>query len=60
MNHCPKCGCPRITGPRYHKDVYGHESLTYTCNQCGYSESTVTLDSEKANEIFKKKLLKTK
>lgn len=47
MNRCPKCGNYHITGPVYGKTHFGREFLRYTCNRCGYSENTQTLDTQK-------------
>lgn len=49
MLRCPKCGCWRMSGPIYRDDQLRGESLMYTCNQCGYSEHTPTMDSKEPN-----------
>jgi predicted nucleic-acid-binding Zn-ribbon protein len=52
---CPKCGSGHISRPKYEpaadKAYRGHavtvaECLRYTCINCGYSETTPTLDAK--------------
>lgn len=53
MSKCPKCGGARIIGPKYENDIHPfaakgpNERLRYTCFECGYSETSPTLDSKK-------------
>lgn len=44
MTTCPKCGSWRISGPTYDPGCGFGERLRYRCSQCGYSETTPTLD----------------
>lgn len=46
MDSCPKCGCTRISGPRYTKDFLGRERLFYNCARCGYVKYGPTLDQK--------------
>jgi len=45
MDKCPKCGCIKISEPRY-ENLEGREWLRYYCQRCGYSETRPTLDRE--------------
>lgn len=47
MDFCPKCNCSQIHGPVYVKNAFGQERLRYTCNRCGYSQTTPTKDANK-------------
>lgn len=50
MSNCPKCGCTRISEPRFVKNNYGFESLEYTCMRCGFKAYEATLDQLKERE----------
>lgn len=49
MNKCPKCSSYQISGPRF-KSVFGHETLEYTCQQCGYSETRPPHDADRKDQ----------
>lgn len=42
---CKKCGGANISGPAYHRNLWGIEELVYRCVRCGYSWSRPTNDS---------------
>jgi len=47
MIQCPKCGSKLIGGPKFERDVMQREHLRYTCERCGYSMTTPTLDQKR-------------
>lgn len=51
MHQCPKCSSTRITGPRYYRKAFAPvgagESLTYTCENCGYTDHQPTHDQKR-------------
>ena len=49
MLHCPKCGSYRISGPFYERNRDGYDALRYRCDNCGYSQTTPTLDRATPN-----------
>lgn len=49
---CPKCGLGAMSGPRFHRNACGVESLTYICRTCGYDEDRPTADHDKKAEVF--------
>lgn len=54
---CPKCPAGRMSGPRYHRNAYSQERLTYHCTTCGYSEDRPTADQQAADERQRARLL---